>query len=118
MAAEEEVRRSVEELAQAIYEARDPSGIPWVKRGPAVRDPWTLKTSATGEENVMPEANKIAAAILACEASRQQQKMAEAGPGRLPTERDITGELWFYFNDFLGRLEGESAGDQVTCRKR
>lgn len=35
-----EVRRSVEELAQALYESRDPSGIPWVKRGQAVRDPW------------------------------------------------------------------------------
>jgi hypothetical protein len=59
-------------------------------------------------ENAMPEANKIAAAILACEASRQQQKMAKAGPGRPPTGRDITGELWRYFKDFLGRLEGES----------
>ena len=34
------VRRSVEELAQALYEASDPSGLPWVKRGLAVRDPW------------------------------------------------------------------------------
>ncbi len=57
----------------------------------------------------MSEANKIAAAILACEASRQQRKMVKAGPGRLPTERDIAGELWLYFKDFLGRIEGESA---------
>jgi hypothetical protein len=35
-----EMRRSVEELAQMLYEASDPSGIPWVKRGLAVRDPW------------------------------------------------------------------------------
>jgi hypothetical protein len=35
-----EIRRSVEELAQALYEASDPSGIPWVKRGLAVREPW------------------------------------------------------------------------------
>jgi hypothetical protein len=35
-----DVRRSVEELAQALYEASDPSGLPWVKRGLAVRDPW------------------------------------------------------------------------------
>jgi hypothetical protein len=34
------VRRSVEELAQALYEASDPSGLPWLKRGLAVRDPW------------------------------------------------------------------------------
>jgi len=33
-------KRPVEELAQALYEASDPSGIPWVKRGLAVRDPW------------------------------------------------------------------------------
>lgn len=53
----------------------------------------------------MSETNKIAAAILACEASRQQQKMVRAGPGRLPTDRDVAGELWSYFKDFLGRLE-------------
>ena len=35
-----EVKRSVEELAQALYEASDPNGIPWNKRGQAVRDPW------------------------------------------------------------------------------
>jgi hypothetical protein len=35
-----DVRRSVEELAQALYEANDPSGLPWVERGLAVRDPW------------------------------------------------------------------------------
>jgi hypothetical protein len=35
-----DLRRSVEELAQMLYEASDPSGIPWVKRGLAVRDPW------------------------------------------------------------------------------
>lgn len=35
-----EVRRSVEELAQALYEASDPNGIPWNKRGQAIRDPW------------------------------------------------------------------------------
>jgi hypothetical protein len=34
------VRQSVEELAQALYEARDLSGISWVKRGPAVRNAW------------------------------------------------------------------------------
>jgi hypothetical protein len=34
------MRRSVEELAQTLYEASDPSGIPWVKRGLAVREPW------------------------------------------------------------------------------
>jgi hypothetical protein len=34
------VTRSVEELAQILYEANDPSGIPWVKRGLTIRDPW------------------------------------------------------------------------------
>jgi hypothetical protein len=57
----------------------------------------------------MSEANKIAAAILACEASRQQQKMVRDGPGRLPTDRDVAGELWSYFKDFLGRLDSGSA---------
>jgi hypothetical protein len=35
-----EVRRSVEELAQALYEASEPNGVPWNKRGQAIRDPW------------------------------------------------------------------------------
>jgi hypothetical protein len=35
-----EVRRSVEELAQTLYEGSDPSGIPWVKRGKVIREPW------------------------------------------------------------------------------
>jgi hypothetical protein len=35
-----EMRRSVEELAQALYEASDPNGTSWAKRGMAVRDPW------------------------------------------------------------------------------
>jgi hypothetical protein len=35
-----EVGRSVEELAQTLYERSDPSGVPWVKRGRVVREPW------------------------------------------------------------------------------
>jgi hypothetical protein len=53
----------------------------------------------------MSEGNKIAAAILACEASRQQQEMVKAGPGRAPSSRDVAGELWSHFEDFLDRLE-------------
>lgn len=33
-------RRLVEALAQTLYEASDPGGIPWVKRSRIVRDPW------------------------------------------------------------------------------
>jgi hypothetical protein len=32
--------RSTEELAQALYEASDPGGIPWAKRGRIVREAW------------------------------------------------------------------------------
>ena len=53
----------------------------------------------------MMEGNKIAAAILACEASRQQQEMVRAGPSRTPATRDVAAELWSYFEDFLDRLE-------------
>ena len=53
----------------------------------------------------MGEGNKIAAAILACEASRQQQEMVRAGPGKAPAARDVAGELWVHFEDFLRRLE-------------
>jgi hypothetical protein len=53
----------------------------------------------------MSEGNKIAAAILACEASRQQQEMVRAGPGKVPGARDVAGELWSYFEDLLERLD-------------
>ena len=35
-------RRAVEALAQALYEANDPGGIPWARRTRIVRDPWLL----------------------------------------------------------------------------
>ena len=35
-----ETLRSVEKLAQTLYEASDPGGPPWVKRGRVVREPW------------------------------------------------------------------------------
>jgi hypothetical protein len=57
----------------------------------------------------MPEGNKIAAALLACEASRQQQEMVKAGPGKPLPARDVAAELWAYFEGFLERLERERA---------
>jgi hypothetical protein len=53
----------------------------------------------------MTEATKIAAAILACEASRQQQEMVRAGPSRPLATRDVAAELWSYFEAFLNLLE-------------
>ena len=53
----------------------------------------------------MSEGNKIAAALLACEASRQQQEMVKAGPGKPLAERDVAAELWSHFQDFLDRIE-------------
>ena len=53
----------------------------------------------------MTEWNTIAAAILACEASRQQQEMVKSGPGKAPETREVAGELWSYFEEFLERLE-------------
>jgi hypothetical protein len=49
------VRSSVEELAQMLYETSDPSGIPWVKRGLAVRDPWlqVARKQIAQSENVL-----------------------------------------------------------------
>jgi hypothetical protein len=55
----------------------------------------------------MSEGNKIAAALLACEASRQQQELVKAGPGKPLAERDVAAELWTYFQGFLDRLERE-----------
>ena len=37
---ENEQRRAVEALAQALYEAEDPGGIAWVRRSQIVREPW------------------------------------------------------------------------------
>ena len=53
----------------------------------------------------MSEGNKIAAALLACEASRQQQELVKAGPGRPLAAREVDAELWAYFEGFLERLE-------------
>ncbi len=58
----------------------------------------------------MAERNEIAAAILACEASRQQQEMVKAGPGKAPAARDVAVELWSYFEYFLDRLERARGG--------
>ena len=38
--AQPDTSRSVEELAQALYEASDPGGTPWAKRSRVVREPW------------------------------------------------------------------------------
>lgn len=35
-----ERRRTVEALAQALYEASDPVGVPWVRRPRIVREAW------------------------------------------------------------------------------
>jgi hypothetical protein len=58
----------------------------------------------------MLEEDKIAAAILACEASRQQQEMVRAGPGRPLAARDVAADLWAYFEGFLERLERSDRG--------
>jgi hypothetical protein len=53
------MRRSVEELAQMLYESSDPSGIPWVKRGLAVRDPWLqVARQQIGQSKDMPERDR------------------------------------------------------------
>jgi hypothetical protein len=38
--AHSDTSRSVEQLAQTLYEASDPGGIPWAKRTRIVREPW------------------------------------------------------------------------------
>ena len=40
---ENEERRPVEALAQALYEAHDPAGPAWAKRTRIVREPWLLR---------------------------------------------------------------------------
>jgi hypothetical protein len=53
-----EARHSVEELAQALYEASDPNGPPWVRRGRVVREPWlTLARDRILRSENRPELN-------------------------------------------------------------
>ena len=33
-------RRSIEALAQALYEASDPNATPWARRNRIIREPW------------------------------------------------------------------------------
>ena len=51
--AQSDASRPVEELAQSLYEASDPGGIPWAKRTRIVREPWLeaarLQIAATGD---------------------------------------------------------------------
>ena len=42
----------------------------------------------------MTVSNKIAAAILACEASRQQLEMVKSGPAKTPATRDIAVQMF------------------------
>jgi hypothetical protein len=62
MAAAPAMRRSVEELGQMLYEASDPSGIPWVKRGLAVRDAWlqVARQRMAQSENVSERGGRVA----------------------------------------------------------
>jgi hypothetical protein len=38
--AQSDTGRSTEQLAQALYEASDPDGVPWARRGRIVREAW------------------------------------------------------------------------------
>jgi len=38
-----ERRRATEDLAQSLYEASDPGGVPWARRPRVVRDAWLVR---------------------------------------------------------------------------
>lgn len=56
----------------------------------------------------MNDGDKIAAAILAAEASRQIQEMTKAIIGKTPTSRDVSGELFQMYEYMLARVKGYS----------
>jgi anthranilate/para-aminobenzoate synthase component II len=55
-------------------------------------------------EGTMSE--KVAAAILACEASRQQQAIISAGPGK-PQSRDVAADLLKNYRYMLDQIKDE-----------
>ena len=53
-----EARHSIEELAQALYEASDPNGAPWARRGRVIREPWLeLARAKIARSQNRPEPN-------------------------------------------------------------
>ena len=40
---DKELRRAVESLAQALYEAEDPGGIAWARRSRIIREAWLTR---------------------------------------------------------------------------
>lgn len=53
-----ETRRSVEQLAQSLYEASDPAGPPWARRGRVVREPWLeLARDRIAQSEKRPQVN-------------------------------------------------------------
>ena len=58
-----ERRRTVEALAQALYEASDPVGVPWVRRPRIVREAWlTLADQQVSKSEQSVITDKAAAA--------------------------------------------------------
>jgi hypothetical protein len=56
--AEREALHSIEELAQSLYEASDPNGAPWARRGRVVREPWLeLARARIARSENRPEPN-------------------------------------------------------------
>jgi len=52
-----EERRTVEALAQSLYEAQDQGGIAWAKRTRVIREPWLLlarRQRQAAEGNLSP----------------------------------------------------------------
>jgi hypothetical protein len=51
-------QHSIEELAQSLYEASDPNGVSWVRRGRVVREPWLeLARAKIARSENRPEPN-------------------------------------------------------------
>jgi hypothetical protein len=88
-------------LAEALYEASDPDGVPWPRPTGVMREPFD---SPCRVSNIGAEKGLVATI---------SQHVCEAELGKVPAAQDVAAELWSCFEDFLERWGAPHRG--VDC---